>query len=88
MPSMRKKELAFTWKRDTPPAVEALYYWQQGGTSFSCKIFELLGKADAENRAKLSCSWPELCSAYDHWHAAPSSDAFFAQYQNVIPSLG
>jgi hypothetical protein len=76
----------FTWKENTPEGVKDLWHWQmEEGTSFNCKIFELLGKADQENNCKIATTWPKLHQAWTAWHKFSNSDAFFEQYQEFLP---
>lgn len=75
----------FTWKEGTPKGVKELWYWQmEGGNSFNCQIFKLLGKADSANKAKIANGWPELYEAWTAWQAHPNSDKFFEQFQILL----
>lgn len=66
---MSKAKELFQWKEGTPQSIKDLWYWQMNrGDSFNCQIFELLGKADQENRIKIFMAWPELYQAWHAWH--------------------
>ena len=57
-------------------AAQDLKYWQEGGDSFNCKIFELLQKADPENRNKILFGWPKLHDVWTMWNQCESHRAF------------
>lgn len=61
-------------------AVEKLYYWQTGGTSFTCKLFELMCKADSTNLAKLTAAYPNEAYALGQWRQSPDPRSFFRRH--------
>jgi surfactin synthase thioesterase subunit len=74
------------WRTGTPQAVLDLWHWQKDkGDSFNCRIFELMGKADRENRLKLLHGWPDLFAAWCAWHLCDNGHDFFAQYREAKP---
>ena len=48
-------------------AVEELYYWQTGGDSFSCMLFNLIAKADYWNKENIWRGFPYHILAFDDW---------------------
>ena len=58
-------------------AVELLYYWQNGGDSFTCQLYSLFSKADPENKTRLQLGFPIEAHAYSLWYAALDPEEFF-----------
>jgi len=50
----------------TPEQI-AKYYNSKALGSFSTALMDLIGKADLENRAKISMSFPEYVEAWNIW---------------------
>lgn len=48
-------------------AIENLYYWQQGGDSFTCMLYSLIAKADYWNKESLAEAFPYNVLAFDDW---------------------
>lgn len=62
-------------------AVVELYYWFYGnGTNFHSMLYDLIEKADPQNRQNLRCGFPEEVAAFELWAASRNPDAFFAEY--------
>ena len=62
-------------------AVERLYDWQyRDGTSFTCQLYSLFGKADPINKIKLFIAFPEEAAAYTAWHKSDDPDVFFESH--------
>lgn len=47
-------------------------------TSFTAKLYDLLGKADPENRAKLGRAFPAEWAAWTLWHHCDDETALWA----------
>ncbi len=55
--------------------------WQtHGGNNFSCKLFDLMCKADAENFRKIFNGFPARTTAYILWYLAPDKEVLFNKY--------
>lgn len=67
-------------------AIQRLWYWRKGGTSFTCQLFDLMAKADPQNLQKLSESFPVEAQAYLFWRASGSEKGFFKAYGLEIAS--
>lgn len=42
--------------------------WQEGATNFTCKLMELIAKADCNNKMKIAKAFPEEVLAYLMWY--------------------
>ncbi len=61
-----------------------LYLWQCGGaTNFTAMLFDLIAKADANNKAKLSRAFPVEVATYVEWYNSESPKKFFQRYQII-----
>lgn len=59
-------------------AVQELYRWTIfGGSWFTSQLYDLIAKADNENKAKLSVGFPHEVTAYVQWQKALSETEFF-----------
>jgi hypothetical protein len=68
-------------------AVHDLFYWQhQDGTSFNCRLFELMQKADWDNLQRLHRGWPWLFHAWQDWNNAPGQGRqWFTRFGCKLP---
>ena len=63
---------------DEKEAITSLYDWQiQGGDSFTCKLFELMMKADINNKIKLAGAFPAEAKVLNDWYSSPNPDEYF-----------
>lgn len=72
--------------RDIPeiePAVLEVLHWRKGGSNFMSHLFNLLMKADDENKVKLGQTYPHEFSAWALWFSMPSDDDFFDLCQRM-----
>ncbi len=61
-----------------------LYMWQYAGTtSFTAMLFDLIAKADANNKAKLSRAFPVEVAIFLEWYNSESPTKFFQRYQII-----
>jgi hypothetical protein len=68
-------------------AVRELYYWQYDydPSRFSCKLFDLIAKADPMNRERIRRGFPAHVLAYDLWNESGNyGDGLFKSFG--IPS--
>lgn len=65
-------------------AARAILYWQHGGDSFTCKLFELWMKADSKNRAKLRATFDAEIQAIQDWDNSPTPEEFYQQ-NGILP---
>lgn len=63
-------------------AIKELYYWQYGTnpTNFTSRLFDLMTKADIQNRCLLAIAFPFESKALELWHAAKSEEVFFKEW--------
>lgn len=61
-------------------ARERLRYWRRGGDSFTCKLYELISKADASNRFILGAAFPNEFKAWLEWYSAESEEVWERQF--------
>lgn len=62
-------------------AVAQLYYWQYSNTgSFFNQLFDLISKADFDNKENLRKGFPFHVEAYELWMESEDPDQFFADY--------
>lgn len=54
--------------------------WQGGATNFTCKLMELIAKADCENKKKIAKAFPEEVFAYLMWYHNESDE----KYENKV----
>ncbi len=66
---------------DMKEAVFNLKCWQSGHNFFTCQLYELIGKADASNKAKLRRAFPVEVAAFEEWQAAKNEEEFFKRYE-------
>jgi len=60
--------------------IEHLYHWQYSRSdSFSAHLFQLIMKADSNNRLRLLDAFPNHFTAWQMWWNAPDDRAFFRQ---------
>lgn len=53
---------------DLREARKELYFWRRSySNSFTNRLFDLIGKADLENRERLRAGFPEILDAYEEW---------------------
>lgn len=49
-------------------SIRKVYYWQYSRMEcFNDKLFDLIAKADSQNRAKLRLGFPEEVSVFELW---------------------
>lgn len=63
-------------------AVFELWYSIHGTnpSNYHTRLYELIGKADGENRAKLRQVYPQEVRAFEEWQEAESEMEFFKLY--------
>lgn len=65
-----------------------LYLWQhRRANNFNAHLFELIGKADAHNRARLRNGFPEEVFIWEEWQNSTTPEAFFRKYR-IIENQG
>lgn len=70
--------------KELKDAAYALYLWQCGGaTNFTAMLFDLIAKADTNNKAKLGRAFPVEVAAYLEWHNSESPKKFFQRYKII-----
>lgn len=62
-----------------------IWYWQNNGDSFHCKLFSLIAKADIHNKKLLAMGFPVYVEIYRMWDEAKDQDVLFQSYG--LPSL-
>lgn len=61
-------------------AIQRLWDWQHGGTSFSSMLFSLIHKADSENHRRLYQAFPVHFTTWQLWNNYESQDKFFDEF--------
>lgn len=67
-------------------AVERLYWWQHGGTNFTSLLYDLIAKADNENKERIRLAFPHEVKAYLEWFNMPSAEDFYKKYNLGVKS--
>lgn len=62
-----------------------IWYWQNSGDSFHCKLFSLIAKADTNNKKLLAMGFPVHVEVYKIWNESQDQEALFETYG--LPSL-
>ncbi len=59
-----------------------LYYWLYGTnpTNFTSKLYELISKADGQNRYAISRGFPNEVAIWQEWQDSPDEKEFFKKY--------
>ena len=65
-------------------AIELLWYWQNGGDSFTCQLFSLYAKADSGNRKRIEMGFPVEVAVYNEWAAAECPILFFKEHLHGV----
>lgn len=83
--TVRKTDL----KDDVLSAIGALYNWQvRGGTNFTCRLYQLMHKADRQNLSKLAEAFPAEYLAYHSWlRAGNKGFDLFREYKDSIEQI-
>lgn len=59
-------------------ACRELYFWQHGTASgFHTSLFDLIGRADMNNRMKIAKGFPHEVQAYAAWELSKDPEQFF-----------
>ena len=61
-----------------------LLYWKNGGDSFACQLYNLIGKADKFNKEKLRKGFPEYLAAWEEWFNSPNEEEFLDDLKERI----
>lgn len=62
-------------------AVYELYRWQRcGGDNFTCQLYALMCKADAERFERLAQAFPNEGVAFMLWMSSPDQDTYFESW--------
>lgn len=59
-------------------AFDQLWYWRNNGSSFTCRLFDLMAKADTENLNQLEVAFPTQVFAFRCWQRFSEQDLFRA----------
>lgn len=64
---------------DYKQAVRDLFIRSRGGTgdNFTILLLHLIGKADPDNRYRISQGFPQTVKAWFDWHSSPNEKEFF-----------
>lgn len=62
-------------------AIRELYFWQRNpeANNFHALLYNLIAKADRENREALKRGFQSEVLAYEYWYNSPNPDLFFKQ---------
>jgi hypothetical protein len=60
-------------------AVRDLVHWRSGHDFFTCKLYDLMTKADPRNFAKLSEAFPTEALAFSNWLKCSDEEKFFSK---------
>ncbi len=60
-------------------ALQKIKDWQNGYTSFTSRLLDLVSTADISNRMRLKQGFPEVVFAYERWMTAKDPDALFTK---------
>lgn len=62
-------------------AIFEVWCWQHSNSGcFTQKLFDLIQKADPDNRKKLAGAFPELYEAWELWYLSPDPEQFFLHH--------
>lgn len=65
-----------------------LFLWQyENCSSFSCKLFDLIGKADIHNKLKLGEVFPEHVAVWDMWQFSNNDKNFWQSCKDAIKNV-
>lgn len=58
--------------------------WQQGQDFFTCKLFDLIAKADSNNRNKIRIAFPAEVSIFEEWQRSRDKNSFFKKWGVIL----
>ena len=66
-------------------AYQRILTWRNGrGSSFSCKLFELLQKADPENSERLIGAFPIQSAVFYEWYYSKDEEFFLERARRLL----
>lgn len=80
-------------KKSLESAVRELKHWQDNpsASNFTSQLYNIMCKADSDNKKKILKGFPARMVAYLLWLDAPDKDEFYKKYSNLteldIPEL-
>ena len=80
-PLFKNKPIYFTGE-DLIAAVRRLHHWSEndGPTTFYCKLFDCLVRADEVNFEKFRAGFAAECHALERWRKARNENQFFKEF--------
>lgn len=68
-------------------AVKELYYSLYGTnpTNYHAVLYQLIGKADLQNKALLRLAYPMEVHAWEEWQASENESEFFSRFGFRVP---
>ena len=78
MDSEQESCVEMVTREDLERAAHELYYWQHvGAMNFTSRLFNLIHKADPENRKRLTKCFPVEVAIWESWYSSSHPEEFY-----------
>lgn len=72
-------------EKELKTAIHRLLDYKSGNSNFTAQLYQLMAKADSENKSKLQKAFPVEAQAYELWFHSENEKQFFADWGIELP---